>query len=88
MHRPHSTRFGKPQGALEAAGLQDTPGWQLVGGAAAAALVAYACYRERRGLRRGAAALLGGAASGLAQLAGLATGLRPDAMAAAPRVVP
>ncbi|GBF88002.1 hypothetical protein Rsub_00714 [Raphidocelis subcapitata] len=75
------------QGALEAAGLRDAAPWQLASGAAAAALVAYAVYRERRGVRRGAAALLGGAASGLAQLAGMATGVRPDAMAAAPRAV-
>ena len=65
---------------LEALGLEGAPAWQVAGGAAAAALVAYALHRERRSIKRGAR----GVAVGLAQLAAMATGFAPDAMAAAP----
>ncbi len=72
------------QGALRALGLEEVPPWQLAGGAAAGALLAFSLFRERRALRRGARGAAAGAAAALAQLAGMATGLSPNAMAAAP----
>lgn len=73
------------QDTLKALHLQDVPPWQIAGGTAAAALVAYSLYRERKGLRRAAAELVGGMATGLSQIAGMATGFQPNAMVAVPR---
>ena len=73
-----------PQGALRAVGLEAVPPWQLAGGAAAGALLAFSLLRERRALRRGARSAAVGAAAGLAQLAGMAMGFAPAAMAAPP----
>lgn len=73
------------QETLRALHLQDVPVWQLAGGAAAFALLTYSLYRERRSVRRAAGGLAGGVASGLVQIASMATGFQPDAMVVAPR---
>jgi hypothetical protein len=84
--RPPAPPPRPQQDALAALGLQNMPRWQLAGGAAAGALVAFSLYRERRTLRRGGARVAAGAAAALSQLAGLALGgAGPSAMAAAPR---
>jgi hypothetical protein len=54
--------------------------WQVAAGGTVAAVVAYALYRERRGIRRG----LRRAAGGLAGVAGMVLGVTPNPMAAAP----
>ncbi|KAI8472322.1 MAG: hypothetical protein J3K34DRAFT_519801 [Monoraphidium minutum] len=71
--------------ALRALRLDRVPPWQLAAGGAAAAALGYSLYRERRAARRAAARLAGGALAALSQVAAMATGFEPDAMAAAPR---
>ncbi|KIZ01792.1 hypothetical protein MNEG_6167 [Monoraphidium neglectum] len=73
------------QDTLRLLHLEDVPAWQIAGGAAAAALVAFSVYRERRGIRRAAVGAASGLLAGLSQVAAMATGFEPNAMAAVPR---
>lgn len=68
------------QDALKALNLQDVPPWELAGGAAAAALLTYTLYRNRRRVRRAAADF----AAGVAQTARMGLGMSVNPMAAVP----
>jgi uncharacterized membrane protein YdcZ (DUF606 family) len=69
-----------PQDTLKALNLQDVPPWELAGGAAAAVLLTYTLYRNRRRVRRAAADF----AAGVAQTAQMAVGMSVNPMAAVP----
>lgn len=68
------------QDALKAFNLQDVPPWELAGGAAAAAVLTYTLYRNRRRVRRAVADF----AAGVGSTAQMALGMSVNPMAAVP----
>lgn len=68
------------QDALKAFNLQDIPPWELASGAAAAVLLTYGLYRNRRRVKRAAKDFV----SGVAQTAQMALGTSVNPMAAVP----
>jgi hypothetical protein len=73
------------QGALSALNLEGAGPGQVAAGAGAAALVAYSLWRERRAVKGAARRAAAAAAAALMQTGGMAFGLVPNPMAAAPR---
>lgn len=71
---------GALQDALKAVNLQDIPPWELAAGSAAAVLLLYSLYRNRRRAKRAAADF----AAGVAQTAQMAIGMPVNPMAAVP----
>ncbi len=72
------------QETLQRLHMEELTPLQLAGGTAAAAVMGYAVWRERKTIKQAAANAAVGLTAGVAQTVGMALGFAPNAMNAAP----
>jgi hypothetical protein len=76
----HAYPAGAMQATTHALNMEDTPGWQVATAVAAAALVGFSVYRERKAIRKALVRF----SQGVGATAVMGLGFTPNAMGAAP----